>query len=185
MFRPNSAAELMQCFNFETSEFDLSRLPRIQAEADAAKLMLPPAVIAKPYKPRQRSVVKDPRTCAWYVDYVINADGTWNNPSHRNFIKFRNRFVISRDGVMELTNTIRNLDADKGKFWPDDQPRSRPLELLVLGSLRMMSRCWTLDDVHEATFISTTTMHSFFKKFVHWLVRLTCDSVLRFYLFDI
>jgi len=37
-----------------------------------------------------------------------------------------------------------------------------PMELLVLGSLRILTRNWTLDDLREATLISERTHRTFF-----------------------
>ena len=43
-----------------------------------------------------------------------------------------------------------------------------PMELLLLGSLRILTRNWTFDDLREATLISERTHRTFFTIFVTW-----------------
>lgn len=43
---------------------------------------------------------------------------------------------------------------------------SAPVELLVLGALRVLARRWTFDDLFEATFISAEIHRKFFHMFV-------------------
>lgn len=43
-----------------------------------------------------------------------------------------------------------------------------PMELLLLGSLRVLTRNWTFDDLREATLISERTHRAFFTVFVTW-----------------
>ena len=43
---------------------------------------------------------------------------------------------------------------------------SSPIELLILGSLRYIGRCWTFDCIEEATFISAKRHERFFHKFI-------------------
>ena len=69
--------------------------------------------------------------------------------------------AIDYDSFIELTNTIRGLNEETGKFWNDDHPNSKPLELLVLGALRLMARNYTFDDLFEATGISISTHNVF------------------------
>ena len=47
-------------------------------------------------------------------------------------------------------------------------PRCVPVILLVLGSLRILTRNVTLDDLYEQTFISSETHRVFFVKFMKW-----------------
>ena len=54
-----------------------------------------------------------------------------------------------------------------------------PIHLLVLGSLRMLTRNVTLDDLSGDTFISTTVHSAFFKKFVKWYAEVVFPEVLR------
>ena len=43
-----------------------------------------------------------------------------------------------------------------------------PIDLLVLGSLRILTRNVTLDDLYEQTFISSEVHRVFFYKLMHW-----------------
>ena len=160
--------DLFSWFNTFTGELDTDLIVESLMPGPDDVKDVPVRPNFKPYRRRRVYTRKDPRTCSWYVDYVVNEDGTWNDPSHRNFKLFKNRFVISRDAIMEMVNTIRGLTEEEGKFWDDTHPQCKPLELLVLGSIRMLTRNWTLDCVREATYISTSTIAVFFKKFVHW-----------------
>jgi hypothetical protein len=122
----------------------------------------------KPYVQRRVYVKRDPRSTNWYQEYVLNLNGTWSDPSHRDYNLFRRRFVIDQPSFIELVSTIRSLNDLNGKFWNVTHANSKPVELLVLGCLRILARNWTLDDCAEQTCISVSTFSVFFPKFVKW-----------------
>ena len=93
---------------------------------------------------------RSPKQSGWYVEYVLDERKEYCDPSHRNYKKFTKRFVVDQPGVVEICNTIKNLPEDK-RFWTDKCGKSTPLELLVLGALRILSRNWTFDCVSECT----------------------------------
>jgi hypothetical protein len=45
---------------------------------------------------------------------------------------------------------------------------SAPIDLLVLGSMRILTRNVTLDDLYEQTFISAEVHRKFFRNFMNW-----------------
>lgn len=56
-------------------------------------------------------------------------------------------------------------------FWrnkTDNRGKPSPIALLVLGSLRILTRNVTLDDLVQQTFISSEVHRSFFSKFMNW-----------------
>jgi hypothetical protein len=54
-----------------------------------------------------------------------------------------------------------------------------PRELLVLGSMRILTRNVTLDDLFEQTFISAEVHRRFFIKFVHWYAHIIFPTVVK------
>ena len=118
---------------------------------------------------RKRKVYskKDPKQSNWYIDYILDERKEYSDPRHRNNKKFTKRFVVDQPGVIEICNTIKNLPEDK-QFWTDKCNKSTPLELLVLGVLRILSRNWTFDCISESTNVSQEVHRVFFPKFVKW-----------------
>ena len=110
---------------------------------------------------------KDPKQSSWYIDYILDERKEYCDPRHRNYKKFTNRFVVDQPGVIEICNTIKNLPEDK-QFWTDKCNKSTPLELLVLGVLRTLTRNWTFDCISESTNVSQEVHRVFFPKFVKW-----------------
>ena len=106
---------------------------------------------------RKKFTRRDPKQSQWYIDYVLDEKNEYCDPSHRNYKKFTNRFVVDQPGVMEICNTIKNLPEDK-QFWTDKVNKSTPLVILVLGVLRVLARNWTFDCVSEATNVHLTTI---------------------------
>jgi len=54
-----------------------------------------------------------------------------------------------------------------------------PLEILILGVLRVLARRWTFDDLYEASYISAEVHRRFFHKFVHFYAKNVYPEVCR------
>ena len=81
----------------------------------------------------------------------------------------RNRFSHNFDSVHEI---VAKKQEEGHNFWrnkTDNKGRpSSPMELLVSGSFRLLTRNVTLDDLREQTFISSDVHRCFFTKFMSW-----------------
>ena len=123
----------------------------------------------RPFKHRKTYLRRDPRTSFWWIDYVIDAGHTWRDPTHRDGKLFRTRFSHNFDSVHEI---VAKIQEEEHYFWrnkTDNRGKlSSPIELLVLGSLRLLTRNITLDDLREQTFISSEVHRCFFTKFMSW-----------------
>jgi hypothetical protein len=123
----------------------------------------------RPFKPRMSYYRRNPKDSVWWTDYVVDAGHTFCDPTHRNGKFFRHRFSHTFDSVHELVKKIREPEH---YFWRNATDASgkdsSPLELLVLGSLRILTRNVTLDDLFEQTFISGEVHRNFFVLFVGW-----------------
>jgi hypothetical protein len=119
----------------------------------------------------------EPRDTAWWRMYVDSA--TVRDPEHADHSLFRRRFRVP----YSLYETL--LAHARSKAWFPDAGHTDafgrsayPLELKVLGFLRVLGRGWAFDDVAEATDMSEEThrrfFHEFAKKFAedqfeHWV----------------
>jgi hypothetical protein len=67
---------------------------------------------------------------------------------------------------------IAKVNESGEHFWKKEHDaagrESSPIELFVLGSLRILTRNVTLDDLYEQTFISAEVHRCFFSKFMKW-----------------
>jgi hypothetical protein len=109
----------------------------------------------RPYMRRRVYQKRDPKTSFWWIDYVKDPYHTWRDETHRNGKYFRYRFSHSFDSVHEI---VKKIHEPEHYFWRnkfDSRGREAcPIHLLVLGSLRILTRNVTLDDLQEQTFIS-------------------------------
>jgi hypothetical protein len=82
---------------------------------------------------------------------------------------FAYRFSFCSESVKELIAKVKQLDEHvwKNKYDAAGRP-STPIELLVLRSLRLLTRNVTLDDLYEQTFVSPGVLKCFFIKFMNW-----------------
>ena len=166
----SSGPSLQDFFDFETNEVDTVEYHQARAywlkkrDAIVAELR-----VSKPFCPRKSVDRRDKTTSQWYVDYVIDVGKVYDETDSPAGKLYGRRFSHSKFHVKELTARI--LDKEHG-FWKENcdafgRPPI-PTELLVLGSLRILTRNWTFDCINEATFISERSMKSFFAKFVTW-----------------
>ena len=169
------------CYDFEEGEFDLLKvILKRQYERDHLD---PGPEMPKKQTPifRSRKVYKkkDPKQTIWWEEYVLNEDGFWSDPNHRNFKIFEMRYGIDQPAFIDLVNTIKNLTPETGKFWNDKHPKSKPIELLILGSLRILTRNYTLDCLWEQTRISPNTHSRFFHGFVTWYAQYVYPELVK------
>ena len=175
--------ELIDFVDFASGQLDMFKYGNSLLEYEDKKRDLPDKLeksSKRPFRHRKTYKKRDPRTSFWWLDYVIDADHTWRDPTHRNGKLFRFRFSHSFDSVHEIVAKIqegehyfwRNKTDNKGK------PCS-PIQSLVLGSLRVLTRNVTLDDLVEQTFISSEVHRCFFSKFMMWYSSVVFPLVVR------
>ena len=128
--------------------------------------------VEKEKRTRLSYPIKDSKTSQWYIDYVVDERGTFSDPDHRDGKLFRFRFFFSLIAVRELIDRVRTANIWKRSeaTGPARANWVKPLELLVLATMRHIARNLTLDDLYEATFISPRVLASFFKVFFPWYV---------------
>lgn len=164
--------DLIAFFAAEEAFADRRRTAEQQASGTAKK--------ARPYQSRQTYVKKNPLTSAWYLDYCVDANNTWRNPLHRDGKLFRQRFFFSFDDV---TAIVASIEMQENYFWKKKTDAfgrpAHPIRLLVLSSLRLLTRNCTLDCCYESTYISPSVIGAFFKKFIHWYAEVVCPEVVR------
>ena len=93
---------------------------------------------------------KDPKSSQWWHDYVIDANNTYKDESHRDGKLFRRRFTVPFAVKNQITLRAREW------YKPGTDATGRnpaPIELLELSTLRILARRWTFDDCSEATYI--------------------------------
>lgn len=122
---------------------------------------------SKPHYTRNRGPRKDYKSSYWWKDYVLDEGCVYRNPNDRNGKTFRQRFCVDRSHYLEILQLLR-----REKVWSESKDacgeEGVPMELLLLGSLRILARNWTFDDLREATLVSERTQKSFFENFVNW-----------------
>ena len=100
---------LLSCFDPENHEFDMAKMENLKKSRRSESIESVGVVTKKPYVQRRVYSKRDPCNTNWYQEYVVNVNGTWSNPLHRDFNLFRRRFVIDQPSFIELVNTIRSL----------------------------------------------------------------------------
>ena len=128
--------------------------------------LLNPPKARDAFRTRKTYKRKDPKTSVWWQDYVLDERGTWRDDNHRDGKLFQRRFALSFDAIHEIIAMLRS-DEIQHQIWtekPDAFGKPAiPLELLVLGSFRVLTRNVTFDDLQEATFASAN-VHRVFSK---------------------
>ena len=137
--------------------------------------------VKKPRKKRSPMPPTDWSQSTWGIMLEkFRVDG----PSARDAILFRRRFRVPFDLFRRLVTMCKEKNLfPHSKFHPttgvpiDAAFRPViPLELKMLGVLRILGRGWCLDDVTECSGISETTMQIFFHEF--------CTKFVASYYFD-
>ena len=156
-------------YNYFSSEADIESLSS-EKEKPAKK-----AKISRKTRPGTLSLVEyngrimkaKHRYSAWFLMYVDNP-----NLSDVTYLKdFRRRFRLPYYKYKELLFELKNHPMF-ARWWDDSVSASKiptsPLELLLLGALRYLSRGWTFDDITESTGISISVLTYFFETFVNY-----------------
>jgi hypothetical protein len=115
-----------------------------------------------------------PEMTNWYLSYV-GCDLCRTDSQKAK--KFRRRFRLPHDKYLELLEKVKADPIFKSHMGTSgkNQTKAKPIELLVLGSLRYLGRGWTFDDLEENTGIGEETFRRFFHKFIDF----GCCKVLR------
>ena len=161
--------DFVDCVSGSFDFFKYSTSVRNYEEKKRDSLDMVEGINIRPFKHRKTYFRRDPRTSFWWIDYVIDAGHTWRDPTHRDGKLFRIRFSHNFDSVHEI---VAKIQEKEHYFWRNKTDNtgklSSPIELLVLGSLRLLTRNVTLDDLREQTFISSEVHRCFFTKFMSW-----------------
>ena len=101
----------------------------------------------------------------WYLSYV-GCDLC--RTDSRKAKKFRRRFRLPYDKYLELLQKVKANTIFESHMGTSgkNQTKAKPIELLVLGSLRYLGRGWTFDDLEANTGIGEETFRRFFHKFL-------------------
>ena len=94
--------ELIDFVDFASGQLDMFKYANSLLEYDVRKRELPDKEeksSKRPFRHRKAYTKRDPKTSFWWSDYVIDADHTWRDPTHRNGKLFRFRFSHSFDSV--------------------------------------------------------------------------------------
>ena len=112
------------------------------------------------------------------MNYCLDEANTFKDLDHRDGKLFRNRFYLNFDGI---TSIVEEISKPENYFWKSSHNDAfgrpaHPIRLLVLSSMRILTRNCTLDDMYEATF-SPSVIASFFKAYVKWYSRSVTPKV--------
>ena len=111
----------------------------------------------------------------WYILYVISGTFIYvQSPELDNdafLTDFRLKFRLPYDLFQSLVNSL--MDHDLFQQWRGGNAdctgiKSTPLELLLLGSLRILGRDSMMDCMAAEIKVSFATFHSFFHKFIKY-----------------
>jgi hypothetical protein len=91
-----------------------------------------------------------PERTNWYLSYV-GCDLC--RTDRRKAKKFRRRFRLPYDKYLELLQKVKANTIFESHMGTSgkNQTKAKPIELLVLGSLRYLGQGWTFDDLEENT----------------------------------
>lgn len=120
----------------------------------------------------KRSRVRRPRHSYMHSNWGrVLTDLSYRDPTHFNGRTFRNRFRVPCPVFEDIVQQCRNATNPDGSPWWDKASTdccgqiTVPLELLVLGCLRVLGRGMCFDGLNELSNISIESHRSFFHKF--------------------
>lgn len=125
------------------------KLRRQQLQAATEDILRPFNVRIKPKKTRNRS--RTGREPDWEYSIWSNLlkNETFRDPTHRNGKLFRLRFRVPYPIFNEIVEDLKSRDEFKKQNFDCCKQRSIPIELLVLGTLRILGRGMCLDGINE------------------------------------
>jgi len=135
-------------------------------------------------KPRRKRISKPPTDWCKSTWGIMLDKFQSEGPSPRDLVLFRRRFRVPFELFRRLVTLCREknlfahskLDRRTGVAVDAAYRQVIPLELKMLGVLRILGRGWCLDDVTECSGIAETTMSVFFHEF--------CSKFVAAYYFD-
>ena len=103
----------------------------------------------------------------WYLSF-IGCDLC--RTDRRKAKNFRRRFRLPYDKYLELLQKVKANTIFESHMGTSgkNQTKAKPIELLVLGSLRYLGRGWTFDVLEENTGIGEEMFRQFFHKFIEF-----------------
>ena len=128
----------------------------------------------KKFVPRLVYPKKDPKLSMWW-EYVLG--GTWADMTGRDGKAFRQRFRVTHEFFLNLVVRAKELFPNHAKRDAVGK-KPAPIELKVLGVLRVLGRGVCFDDCAEATNMNKEThrrfFHSFCRKFASKYYSIYC-----------
>jgi len=169
---PIPRLRLRDCFRFEDGELQLSVsaiLVKLIERRRVRRLQL----ARKVKKTRRPNLDRhDPRQSNWCRLYVDIDEEKRQRLLDRTTVaakEFQTRFRMWYSqfvDFMAFVDSVKPFEEDGfGRLNPIAN-RAAPLQLYVLGALRILGRHWTFDDLSESTFISRERHRTFFHKFI-------------------
>lgn len=145
---------MIDYIEYPSGSFDMFRYSISLQQYDNKKRKLESVVSSRSTKKRfsTRKLYRrrDPKSSIWWIDYVVDEHHTFRDPTHRGSKLFRFRCSHSFDSVHEVVAKIQGKEHYYWRNKTDNRGKtSSPIELLVLGSLRILTRNVTLDDLRE------------------------------------
>ena len=176
--------QMIDYIDYPSGSLDMFRYSTSLQQYDDKKRELESLVSStsakRPFATRRSYRRRDPKSSIWWIDYVVDEYHTFRDPTHRDGKLFRFRFSHSFDSVYEI---VAKIQEKEHYFWrnkTDSRGKtSSPLELLVLGSLRVLTRNVTLDDLFEQTYISPEVHRCFFNEFTTWYSAVVFPTVVK------
>ena len=110
----SQAASAVDFFDHDTGDFDVVEyyenedLQRMLREGRKRKAMEDlGGKNRKEFMGRNSRPRKDKRSSHWYIDYVLDAQGMYNNPDNRDGKVFRFRFGLDKAQVWDIVKLLR------------------------------------------------------------------------------
>jgi len=112
-----------------------------------------------------------------YILLPHNNNEAWQDPTFQK--EFWLHFHIPYEKFKELIMQMK--DGQHFQCWMSPDATSwapSPIELLTLVMLHYLGHGWTFDDLQEAMFINSETLHQFFHRFVNMVARFCIPCML-------
>ena len=100
--------------------------------------------------------------------YVVNGQKYSSNDIGNSYAYlFRRRFAVPWDMFTSIVIKFKEMNPNMVHTMLLVRPAA-PIELLILASLRVLTRNWTFDDCSKATGISEEKHRTLFLRFIYW-----------------
>lgn len=111
--------------------------------------------------PRRPKFRRDPKTSDWYK-WLFDTNSS--DPEKFEGKRFRRKFRVPPAEILDLVDLIRE-DGRWSEACDASGERSIPLEILVMGGVRVLGRAETFDTIAEMSYVSEPTVQRFFHHF--------------------